>query len=133
MNPNSINFISSDVEITGTVTCGSKMISEGKIIGDIVSLDLFVVGKGGMVQGNIEAQSVSIHGKVKGNVTVTERCELKSNAELLGDLTAPRLLFEDGATLIGYSKVTPGRDYAPAPAERRELPAAPVKAPVTGR
>jgi cytoskeletal protein CcmA (bactofilin family) len=44
---------------------------------------------------------------VNGNVTVQERCELKSNAELLGDLKAMRIIIEEGATFIGHSEVTP--------------------------
>ena len=111
MNPSSPNFISHDVEIIGTVTCTSKLVSEAKIQGDIISSDVLVVGAQGAVQGNINAASVSIYGKVKGNVTVKERCELKANAELLGDLKAPRLHFEEGATLIGYSEVTPGKNF----------------------
>ncbi len=112
MNPSTTNFISSDVEIIGTVTCSTKLLSEAKIQGDIFSSDVLVIGAQGTVQGNINAAAVSIYGKVKGNVTVKERCELKANAELLGDLKAPRLHFEEGATLIGYSEVTPSKNLA---------------------
>lgn len=112
MNPSSTNFISSDIEIIGTVTCSTRLVSDAKIQGDIVSSDVLVIGAKGTVQGNINASAVSIYGKVKGNVTVKERCELKANAELLGDLKAPRLHFEEGATLIGYSEVTPGKNFA---------------------
>jgi cytoskeletal protein CcmA (bactofilin family) len=112
MNPSTTNFISSDVEIIGTVTCSTRLVSDAKIQGDIVSSDVLVIGAQGTVQGNINASAVSIYGKVKGNVTVKERCELKANAELLGDLKAPRLHFEEGATLIGYSEVTPGKNFS---------------------
>jgi cytoskeletal protein CcmA (bactofilin family) len=43
---------------------------------------------------------------------VQERCELKSNAELLGDLKAMRIIIEEGATFIGHSEVTPSKNAA---------------------
>ena len=45
------------------------------------------------------------HGKVIGNVTVTDRVELKSTAELVGDIQAASLAIEGGAIFIGHSPV----------------------------
>src|SRR5262249_11746060 len=55
-----------------------------------------------------KTKSITIYGKVHGNVTVTERCELKSKCVLQGDLKATRLVIEEGATFIGKSEVTTG-------------------------
>jgi cytoskeletal protein CcmA (bactofilin family) len=58
-----------------------------------------------------------VYGKVQGNITVAERCELKSKCTLQGDLKAARLVIEEGATFIGKSEVTSGATMAkPAPA-----------------
>jgi cytoskeletal protein CcmA (bactofilin family) len=46
---------------------------------------------------------------VHGNITVGERCELKSRCTLQGDLKAARLVIEEGATFIGKSEVTSGK------------------------
>lgn len=43
MNPSSTNFISSDIEIIGTVTCSTRLVSDAKIQGDIVSSDVLVL------------------------------------------------------------------------------------------
>jgi cytoskeletal protein CcmA (bactofilin family) len=51
---------------------------------------------------------VTVHGKVHGNITA-ERCELKSNCTVEGDLKAARLIIEDGATFIGTSQISPKR------------------------
>ena len=40
-----------------------------------------------------------------GNITVGERCELKSAAILEGDITAGTLSIEEGATFMGKSAV----------------------------
>jgi cytoskeletal protein CcmA (bactofilin family) len=51
--------------------------------------------------------SIVVHGTVTGNITVSERCELKSTSELNGDLKATRIVIEEGAIFVGKSEVTP--------------------------
>jgi cytoskeletal protein CcmA (bactofilin family) len=55
---------------------------------------------------------------VHGNITVAERCELKSKCVLQGDLKAARLIIEEGATFIGNSEVTTGALPAKAASAR---------------
>ena len=101
------NFISQDVEIVGTVRFGKALTVHGKIVGDVHASGTLTLGENGRIEGNIRAASISIEGTVKGNVTVRDRCELKRAARLIGDLEAPRLIIEDGATFVGLSKVGP--------------------------
>ena len=103
------NILTSDVELTGTIKFDTEMIFDGKFDGEIISEGTLTLGKNAVVKGEIRTKSVTIHGSVNGNVTVQERCELKSNAELLGDLKAMRIIIEEGATFIGNSEVTPGK------------------------
>ena len=66
------------------------------------------VGENAEIRGEIKTKSITVYGKVHGNITVTERCELKSKCVLQGDLKAARLVIEEGATFIGKSEVTTG-------------------------
>jgi cytoskeletal protein CcmA (bactofilin family) len=63
------------------------------------------VGENASIQADIRTRSVVVFGKVKGNIIVTDRCELKQNAELYGDVTAGKLAIEEGATFMGSSTV----------------------------
>ncbi|HEX8296572.1 MAG TPA: polymer-forming cytoskeletal protein [Chthoniobacteraceae bacterium] len=101
------NTLSADVEIKGKVKLGNETHLDGRIEGEVHSSGSLVVRPNGSVQGDIHAKSVTIFGKVTGNVTVSERCELKSEGHLIGDLKSPRLIIEDGATYIGQSHVSP--------------------------
>jgi cytoskeletal protein CcmA (bactofilin family) len=81
-----------------------------------------------------QTKSITVYGKVVGNITVAERCELKSRCTLQGDLKAARLVIEEGATFIGKSEVTSvaGGNKSAAPAARPEIvrneePASPPK------
>ena len=101
------NILTSDVELTGTLKFDTELIFDGKLEGEIISEGTLILGKNAVIKGEVRTKSVTIHGTVNGNVTVQERCELKSNAELLGDLKAMRIIIEEGATFIGHSEVTP--------------------------
>ncbi len=101
------NHLSKDVEIKGTITFDTNLFIDGKLEGEILSSGTLTIGENGHVKGDIQAAAVSIHGVVNGNVTVEQRCELKTDAELVGDLKAPRLIIEEGATFVGRSEVTP--------------------------
>jgi cytoskeletal protein CcmA (bactofilin family) len=103
------NILSSDVEIKGSLKFQNELTIDGKIEGEIVSTGVLTVGENAEIKGEIKTKSVTVLGKVHGNITVEERCELKSHAVLHGDLKATRLVIEDGATFVGKSEVTPNK------------------------
>ncbi len=100
------NILASDVEISGTLKFESELIFDGKLDGEIISEGILTLGKNAMVKGEIKTKAVTLHGTVNGNITVTERCELKASSQLNGDLKAVRIVIEEGATFIGKSEVT---------------------------
>jgi cytoskeletal protein CcmA (bactofilin family) len=122
------NLLSADVEIKGSIKFQNELIIDGKVEGEITSAGVLTVGENAEIRGEIKTKSVTVLGKVHGNITVEERCELKGRAVLQGDLKAARLAIEDGATFVGKSEVTPVKGaikHADAPAR----PPAPQPAP----
>ena len=103
------NILSSDVEIKGSLKFQNELTIDGKIEGEITSSGVLTVGENAEIKGEIKTKSVTVLGKVHGNITVGERCELKSRCTLQGDLKAARLVIEEGATFIGKSEVTSGK------------------------
>lgn len=110
------NHLSADVEIKGSIKFQNELTIDGKVEGEITSPGILVIGENSEVRGEIKTKSVTVHGKVQGNITVEERCELKGRAQLIGDLKAARLVIEEGATFVGKSEVSPNRG-AVKPAE----------------
>jgi cytoskeletal protein CcmA (bactofilin family) len=126
------NVLANDVDIKGTIKFENELIFDGKIEGEIVSdAGSLTIGKNASVNGEVKTKSVVVHGSVTGNISVTERCELKASSQLTGDLKAMRIVIEEGATFIGKSEVTPNKAIkhdraasAPAPdASRKNQPA----------
>jgi len=116
------NVLANDVDIKGTIKFENELIFDGKIEGEIVSdAGALTLGKNADVHGEVKTKSVVVHGTVTGNITVTERCELKASSQLTGDLKAMRIVIEEGATFIGKSEVTPNK--AVSKTERSVTPA----------
>jgi cytoskeletal protein CcmA (bactofilin family) len=109
ITPNQKNLLSSDVEIKGSIKFQNELTVDGKIEGEINSAGVLTVGENAEIKGEIKTKSVTVYGKVHGNITVEDRCELKGRASLYGDLKATRLVIEDGATFVGKSEVTPNK------------------------
>ena len=103
--PSSKNVLANDVEIKGSIKFSHDLIIDGKIEGEVVSDGALTVGENAQIKGEVKTRSVIIFGKVEGNVSVQERCELKSNAVLIGDISAGTLAIEEGATFMGQSQV----------------------------
>jgi cytoskeletal protein CcmA (bactofilin family) len=110
------NVLSSDVEIKGSIKFSHDLIIDGRIEGEVSSDGALTVGENALIKGEIKTRAVTLFGKVEGNITVAERCELKSNAVLVGDVTAGTLAIEEGATFLGRSQVGKGATAAAKPA-----------------
>src|SRR3989475_12101937 len=123
------DILSSDVEIKGSIKFQKELLIDGKVEGDINSDGVLTVGENAEIRGEIKTKSITVYGKVHGNITVAERCELKSKCVLQGDLKAARLTIEEGATFIGQSEVTSGTLPAKASARPEVVrPSEPIKA-----
>lgn len=99
------NLLSEDVEIVGTLTFADNLIIEGKVLGDVISKGDLTLGERAFIKGNIQARSAAIHGRVEGNITVNQKCEAMSTANIMGDITAATFAIREGATFMGRSRI----------------------------
>jgi cytoskeletal protein CcmA (bactofilin family) len=129
------DILSSDVEIKGSIKFQKELLIDGKVEGEINSDGVLTIGENADIRGEVKTKSITVYGKVQGNITVAERCELKSKCTLQGDLKAARLVIEEGATFIGKSEVTSGMVSAKGAPGRPEVvrSSEPIKAAFGGR
>jgi cytoskeletal protein CcmA (bactofilin family) len=119
------NVLSSDVEIKGTVKFANDLVVDGKIEGEISSEGNLTVGENARIKAEVKTATVVVYGKVHGNLTCTDRVELKASAEVVGDIKAKTLSIEAGAIFVGKSTVgTPAQAPTQAPAQAAAQPAA---------
>ena len=113
--PGSKSIVHSDVEIHGSIAFSGELAFGGKLTGGGIKGPHLTVTNGAKVTGNIDCETLLLHGNVTGNVVVATKCELKESAELVGDLTSSRLLMGDGATFIGKARInSSGKTIPPA-------------------
>lgn len=112
------NVLSSDVEIKGDLKFSGEMTFDGKIDGEIKGEGALLLGESSVVNGNIEAQSAVVRGKVTGNIVTKEKLEIKGKTELFGDIRASRLSIEEGVTFVGRAEVNPNKLAATPPPPR---------------
>jgi cytoskeletal protein CcmA (bactofilin family) len=123
------NVLASDVEIKGNLKFSGELTFDGKIDGEIQTDGVLNLGDSAVVNGNINAQNVIVRGKVNGNINAKEKIEIKTKAELFGDIRAAKLSVEEGVTFVGKTEVNPNK-ISPTPSSRP--PEAP-KAPELGK
>lgn len=88
--------------IKGEVSGSEPLYVDGRIEGTITLTDNRVtIGRNGTVAANVTAKEVVVMGKLSGNVTVTDRVDIRAEGSLTGDVVAHRLSIEDGAFFKG--------------------------------
>ncbi len=105
------NVLNYDVSVVGTLRFTDDLLVDGSVEGEITSDGVLTVGANASIQAGdknkvaVRTQSAIIHGKVVGDIVVTDRVELASTAELVGDVTASKISIEEGAVFVGYCRV----------------------------
>lgn len=97
--------ISRGVKIEGKLSCSGNIRLDGEVQGDISSQGVVIIGENGGVNGQINADSVTIGGKVTGTIRAKDKVVLEAKANLKGDIITKTLLVEAGAIFNGNSKM----------------------------
>jgi cytoskeletal protein CcmA (bactofilin family) len=90
------------VVIKGEVTGSEDLYVDGQVDGSIsLEGNRLTIGPNGKIKANIVARSVSIAGKLEGNIRAGDRVDLRQSAVVLGDIATQRIAIEDGAYFKG--------------------------------
>jgi len=94
--------IGKSLVIKGEVTGSESLYVDGRVEGSIhLPGNRVTVGRNGVIAANITAREAVILGKVRGNVTATDRVDIRNEGSLTGDVIAQRISIEDGAFFKG--------------------------------
>ncbi len=93
-------IIGEGITIEGTIRGKEDLIIEGTVKGKIeVGGNHLTVGRNGMVEAEIHAESVTISGRLKGNVQAVGRVAITEEADFNGEIRAKTISVQDGAFL----------------------------------
>src|SRR3984893_14677452 len=101
--------IGKSLVIKGEVTGSESLYIDGRVEGSInLSGNRVTVGRNGVVAANINAREIVVLGKVRGNLTASDRVDIRSDGSLTGDVVAARISIEDGAYFKGGIDIRKG-------------------------
>ena len=101
--------------IKGEITGTESLFIDGKVDGSVMLPgNRVTVGRNGQVSASITAREIVVLGKVKGNITATDRVDIRAEGALTGDVAAARISIEDGAFFKGGIDIRKPDAKAPA-------------------
>jgi cytoskeletal protein CcmA (bactofilin family) len=123
--------IGKSVVIKGDLTASEDLTIEGMVEGKIeLRNNILTIGPNGKIKAQVLAKTVVVLGEVTGNVTATERVDIRDNGSVDGDLSAPRIAIADGAHFRGSIDMQKsGKPAETKPAETKAGETKPVAAP----
>src|SRR5215467_5322209 len=94
--------IGKSLVIKGEVTGSESLYIDGRVEGTInLPGNRVTVGRNGQIQANINAKELVVLGKVRGNITASDRVDIRNEGSLSGDVVCQRISIEDGAYFKG--------------------------------
>lgn len=130
----SMSLVSENVRIEGELGGEENILINGRVFGSIKLNGDIVVGQSGVVEADIEGNTIVIQGTVKGNVKALNHLEIQATGKMIGDITAKSIDIKEGSTFEGRSRMLkPGRIESPpaVPPTTPQAPAAMEENPVT--
>ena len=112
--------LGADSVVSGRLSFSSPTRIDGKLHGEVRSVELLIIGEGGVIEGTVHAPNVIILGNVEGNVVGAERVEIGPQGKLHGAVEARSLVVREGGTLNAECHVGAARGSV------HVLPARPV-------
>ena len=102
----SATIITSCMEVTGNLHGSDTVHIDGKVVGDIIVSNTLVIGKSGMVQGEVKAKNAIINGKLEGSI-ICETLEVMETGEISKEIQADTMILDGTVTghVIGLKSI----------------------------
>lgn len=118
--------IGKSVIIKGELSGSEDLTIEGHVEGRIeLKENILTIGPNGKIRAEVFAKSVIVLGEVTGNVTASEKVDIRDNGSVDGDITSPRVAIAEGAHFRGSVDM---QRAGAKPAAKAAAPAAPAAA-----
>ena len=115
--------IGKSVVIKGELNGSEDLTIEGHVEGKIELRDhVLTIGPNGKIKAEIFAKAVIVLGEVSGNVSATEKVDIRDRGSVDGDIVSPRVAIAEGAHFRG--SVDMGRGNAAKQGRPESKPAA---------
>lgn len=105
-NPERLNRIVSGAEIEGHIETSSSLRLDGKLKGSLNCQGRLVLGKSGVIIGNVACKDADVEGEITGDITVAGTLFLRASAKINGDIKTQKIVVENGAEFNGTCEMS---------------------------
>ena len=108
--------IGKSVVITGELNGSEDLTVEGHVNGKIeLQQHVLTIGPNGRIKAEVFAKAVVVLGEVVGNITASEKVDIRDNGKVEGNIVAPRVAIAEGAHFRGSVDMQPRSEAAKVP------------------
>jgi cytoskeletal protein CcmA (bactofilin family) len=100
-------ILGSDANFKGELSFEKGMRLMGRFEGKINTPGRLHIAKEAKMSADVDAGAIIVEGEVQGNLSASDRIELKQTARYEGDLRASKLVVDEGAVFNGHVSVGP--------------------------
>ncbi len=123
--------IGKSIVIKGELSGSEDLTIEGQVEGRVeLRENILTIGPNGKIRAEVFAKAVIVLGDVTGNVTASEKVDIRDNGSVDGDITSPRVAIAEGAHFRGSVDMQrggkPGAPAKPAGHPAAAQPAVPA-------
>jgi cytoskeletal protein CcmA (bactofilin family) len=119
--------IGKSVVIKGELNGSEDLTIEGHVEGTIQLRDhVLTIGPNGRIKAQVFAKAVVVLGEMTGNVTASDKVDIRDNGSVDGDIVAPRVAIAEGAHFRGSVDMQRKGGAQPQTAKPSAHPAGPV-------
>lgn len=97
----SSNLVALETIIVGDISTQGNIRIEGKVDGSLFSQNKIVIGDSAHVTGSIQGLEAEVSGHIDGEIRCEGTLYLKKTAYINGDISATKLIIENGAVFNG--------------------------------
>ncbi len=94
-------LLGQEAEINGDFNTSGSARMDGTVNGNVTVSGTLILGAGGCINGNIEADAVLIGGEVLGNIMTKTKAELTGTARVFGDIITSVIVIDEHAVFQG--------------------------------
>lgn len=94
-------IIGKNITIRGNLSGAEDLVVEGRIEGTLKLSNHLTVEASGIVQADLDVEDVTVNGAILGDINASRSISINTEAKVIGNIRAPRVIIEDGARFKG--------------------------------
>ena len=120
--------IGKSVVIKGELNGSEDLTIDGTVEGKIeLRQNVLTIGPNGKIKAEVFAKAVVVLGEVTGNVTASEKVDIRDNGSVDGDIASPRVAIAEGAHFRGSVDMQRAGQKAQQPQAQQQQQAKPAE------